>query len=289
MNTIALFLSTALAFYSEAQDADLQFPPLAAAPAAAAAVQDAEPADEAPQLLSDETAPEDAPQTIPDAAESDAVTGSADEAPVALPDRDADFEAGQAEAVARETARVQAWFDELDTLRARFTQFSPDGSQSDGVLSLDRPGRARFDYDDPSPILLVADGSTVAIADFQLETLDRVPLGATPLAPLLETDETLAQTGAVTDAGRAEGRLYLTLVDPDGETDGRLTLIFDDPDADRAATDMVLAGWYAVDALGGLTEVRLTEVETGIDLDPRLFILDDEDVFADDRRRGRRR
>ena len=256
MDTTALFLSAALAFFTGAQDADPQAE--ADAPVPAAQVEqppEAEPApDLEPERLSDD-----------------------------------DYEALRAEALIRETARAQAWFDELDTLRADFVQFAPDGMQTTGVLSLDRPGRARFDYDDPSPILLVADGSTVAVADFELETLDRVPLGSTPLAPLLDADETLAETGAVADAGRAEGRLYLTLVDPDGETDGRLTLIFDDPDPDLAATEMTLAGWYAVDALGGLTEVRLSKVEPGVAFDPRLFILDDEDVFGDDRRRGRRR
>jgi outer membrane lipoprotein-sorting protein len=258
MNTTALFLSAALALFTGAQDAD----PQADAPMPAGAMQDAGSAEP---------------------------SAPGDDAPAALSPADAEFEAEQAAARTREIARAQTWFDELNTLQARFIQFSPDGSESAGLLSLDRPGRARFDYDDPSPILLVADGSTVAVADFQLETLDRVPLGATPLAPLLDANETLAETGVVADAGRAEGRLYLTLVDPDGETDGRLTLIFDDPDENRAATEMSLAGWYAVDALGGLTEVRLSEVQTGLTLNPRLFILDDEDVFTDDRRRGRRR
>lgn len=262
MDTTALLLSAALALFSGGQDADPQSGP--DAPLPAGQVEDADPAADAPAADAEAPPPE---QTL----------------------SDADYEAMRAEAVARETARAQAWFDELDTLRADFLQFSPDGSQTSGVLSLDRPGRARFDYDDPSPILLVADGSTVAVADFELETLDRVPLGATPLAPLLDADETLAERGAVADAGRADGRLYLTLVDPDGETDGRLTLIFDDPDPNRVASEMVLAGWFAVDALGGLTEVRLSDVETGVEFDPRIFILDDEDVFGDDRRRGRRR
>lgn len=254
MNTTALFFSAALALFTGAQDAD----PQSDAPIPAGAVED---------VTAQPPASDTAPRTLDDT----------------------DYEAQQAEARIRETARAQAWFDELDTLQARFLQISPDGQEAEGLLSLDRPGRARFDYDDPSPILMVADGSTVAVADFALETVDRAPIGATPLAPLLNVDETLAETGAVSDAGRADGRLYLTLVDPDGQTDGRLTLIFDDPDPARVATEMSLAGWYAVDALGGLTEVRLSEVETGLELNPRLFILDDEDVFADDRRRGRRR
>ena len=270
MNTTALFLSAALALFTGGQDAEpLNEDPSGAALAAGQAAEDAAATPEA-QAEAD-------PQASPEAAPPEEVRSQAE------------YEALRAEAVARETARAQAWFDSLDTLRADFLQFAPDGTQTSGTVSLDRPGRARFEYDDPSPILLVADGSTVAVADFQLETLDRVPLGATPLAPLLSADETLAETGAVADAGRAEGRLYLTLTDPDGETDGRLTLIFDDPEQVRVPTEMTLAGWYAVDALGGLTEVRLSNVETGVDLDPRLFILDDEDVFGDDRRRGRRR
>lgn len=261
MDTTALFLSAALAFFAGSQDADSDTDPLASAPAPALQDQ-AEPAQE---------------------------TGDPSGAQDAAPDPDAAYEAMREEAVARETARTQAWFDQLDTLRADFLQIAPDGAQTSGELSLDRPGRARFDYNDPSPILLVADGATVAVADFELETLDRVPLGATPLAPLLQADQNLAQSGAVADAGRADGRLYLTLVDPDGETDGRLTLIFDDPDPAAPAGEMTLAGWYAVDALGGLTEVRLSNTQTGVEFDPRVFILDDDDVFGDDRRRGRRR
>jgi len=181
--------------------------------------------------------------------------------------------------------RAEAWLNGLDTLRARFQQVAADNSETAGVLEIDRPGRARFDYDDPNPVLVVADGSTVAIADFDLETIDRAPIGATPLRFLLEADLDLAGSGAVVDAGRYDGRLYVTLEDPEGEVQGRLTLVFDDADPDAAPHTMTLAGWYTVDAMGGLTEVSLSEVETGVRISPRQFILDDEDVMGGDRRR----
>ncbi|WP_421856090.1 LolA family protein [Oceanicaulis sp.] len=186
-------------------------------------------------------------------------------------------------------ARAQAWLEGLDTLRARFDQIAADNSETSGVLEIDRPGRARFDYDDPNPVLVVADGSTVAIADFALETIDRAPIGATPLRFLLQDELDLADAGVVQDAGRYEGRLYVTFEDPDGEVQGRLTLVFDDADPDAAPNAMMLAGWYTVDAMGGMTEVRLSEIETGMRISPRRFILDDEDVMGGDdrRRRGR--
>lgn len=248
MNTTALLLSAALALVASVQDAQ------------------PDPAQPDPALSEPPAAPalDDAPATM------EAETANAD---LITPQAGAE--------------RAQAWLTGLDTLSARFEQLGADATQTAGTLHLARPGRARFDYDDPNPVLVVADGTTVAIADFDLETIDRAPIGATPLRFLLE--DTLDLTEAVVDAGRYDGRLYVTLVDPAGETDGRLTLVFEDANPDAAAETMRFAGWYAIDALGGLTEVRLSEVQTGQRLNPRLFILDDEDVLGGDdrRRRGR--
>lgn len=197
-------------------------------------------------------------------------------------------EATGAEQRAHSVARAEAWFEGLTTLRARFEQIAPDGSLTTGDVALSKPGRARFAYDAPTPVLMVADGSTVAIADFDLETIDRAPIASTPLRYVLGAGPALSETGAVTDAGHNRGRLYVSLADPDGETDVRLTLVFEDPDPALPAETLQLAGWYAVDAMGGLTEVLLSDVETGMRLEPRLFVLDDEDVIPD-RRRSRRR
>jgi len=219
-----------------------------------------------------------APQPVPETTEpvSDPLSEPVDVAPAPVV---ITLEAG--------ARRAQDWLSDLDTLRARFEQIAADASVSTGVLEIDRPGRARFDYDDPSPVLVVADGATVAIADFDLETLDRVPIGATPLRFLLNETLDLVESGAAVDAGHYDGRLYVTLEDPNAEVEGRLTLVFDDPDPQASADTMTLAGWFAIDALGGLTEVRLSEVETGLRLSPRQFILDDEDVTGGDRRRRR--
>lgn len=186
----------------------------------------------------------------------------------------------------QERARLQSVLDNLDTLQARFVQINTDGSEDSGILYLDRPGRIRFDYNEPSPILLVADGSTVAIADTELETVDRAPIGQTPFKWLLNDGLDLTNSGAVNEVGRYDNQLYLTLIDPDGETDGRLTFVFADADPNASVETVELTGWYVIDALGSFTEVRLDEIETGLEFNPRLFILDDED--ESDRRRTRR-
>ncbi|WP_019960428.1 LolA family protein [Woodsholea maritima] len=183
--------------------------------------------------------------------------------------------------------RAQSYLESVTTLKARFSQTGPNGQAMPGEIYIARPGRIRFAYDEPSPLLIVADGTTVAIADRELDTVDRAPIGSTPLRWLLAEETNLWERGAVVTAEYHENQLYITLEDPEGETEGRITFAFDDPNPQGPASAMTLTEWYAVDAVGGLTQMHLSEIVRGERLDPRLFILDDDQ--GDDRRRGRRR
>jgi outer membrane lipoprotein-sorting protein len=60
-----------------------------------------------------------------------------------------------------ELVRVQTYLDEIKTLQSRFQQFSPEGGTTAGTIYLQRPGKMRIIYDDPTPILIVADGREV--------------------------------------------------------------------------------------------------------------------------------
>ena len=65
--------------------------------------------------------------------------------------------------------------------------------------------------DDPNPLLIVADGATVAIEDSDLETQDRVPLVSTPLALLLDDDLDFETEANVLDVRKANGVIGLTM------------------------------------------------------------------------------
>ncbi|WP_420434715.1 LolA family protein [Hyphobacterium sp.] len=174
-------------------------------------------------------------------------------------------------------AGVNGWLNGIDTYRARFDQIAPDGSASGGTLSIRRPGRLRFDYDDPSPLLVVADGTTVAMEDSALGTVDRVPLRSTPLWLILKPDIDLASDARVTDVMVEDNRLYVDVEDRNDEMDGRARFVFN-PET------YALEEWFVRDSLGYTTRVILSEVETDVRLSPRLFVLED----AEDTRRSRR-
>ena len=71
------------------------------------------------------------------------------------------------------------------SLHGNFVQVGPDGSKSEGEFYLQKPGKVRFDYNPPSPIELIADGSSVVVRDRKLATQDLYPLSQTPLRFLL--------------------------------------------------------------------------------------------------------
>lgn len=173
---------------------------------------------------------------------------------------------------------VSTYLSNLDAVQARFLQINPDGSAYEGDLYIDRPGKARFDYDE-YPLLIVSDGATVAQRDEALETTDRVALKSTPLFYLLKENVNLSTDAKVIAAGQAEDMRFVTLEDPSGQFEGELTLYFSQP-------SLELREWMATDALGQETRFVLTEVNRAGSFDPRLFTLDSE---ADpERDRGRR-
>ena len=158
----------------------------------------------------------------------------------------------------------------VKTARGKFEQYSPDGSFSTGQFAMSRPGKVRFDYDDPVPLVLVSDGTTVALQDSELETTDRIPLASTPLSLLLSDKLDFEKEAEVIDVRRTGDRTNITVRDKTGETEGTLTVVL-------AGTSNSLEGWRTVDANGGSTSVMLKDVETGAKLNPRLFRLPDFD------------
>ncbi|MEL8056282.1 MAG: outer-membrane lipoprotein carrier protein LolA [Pseudomonadota bacterium] len=162
------------------------------------------------------------------------------------------------------------------TAKGKFMQSNADGSVVTGTFALNRPGRMRFDYDDPTPVLIVSNGTTVAMADTELETVDRVPIGATPLGLILSTEldvDTDVDVLAILQNG---DRIGIRVQDAAGELEGTLTMVF-------SSEDYALQGWLAVDGNEQTTVVDLLDVETNVRVDPRQFRLDEMEDEDDER------
>ena len=175
--------------------------------------------------------------------------------------------AQEADQGAADLARAEAWIESVETLSARFVQLAPDGTLTEGDFYLRRPGRLRFDFDPPTPLLIVADGFRVSLYDEELDQSQSWLIHATPLAPLLREDLDLAGD-FLSIAVRDRGLLRLTLISRDEPDGGSLTLVFQE-------SPFQLTQWVVLDAAGLTTMIGLSDVVLGAPLDPRLFLLDD--------------
>ena len=89
-------------------------------------------------------------------------------------------------------ARIDASMNATHSFQGNFVQVAPNGEVSRGEIWLQRPGKVRFEYAAPNPLLIVSDGVTLVQNDRQLETFDRVPLSSTPLNYFLKENINLA-------------------------------------------------------------------------------------------------
>ena len=169
--------------------------------------------------------------------------------------------------------RVSSYLNSLQSVEGNFVQLSNDGRTARGTLYLKKPGRMRFEYDKPSPILIVADGTTVAVQNGQLHTTDRYPIGNTPLRLLL-TNVDLANDPHVVSVQHQPGALEVTAEEKNGPATGRITMYF----ADTGST-LQLSHWDVIDARGGHTTVSVNGLHTVSDLSPQLFAVQDLSPF----------
>jgi outer membrane lipoprotein-sorting protein len=165
-------------------------------------------------------------------------------------------------------ARVEAYLNGIQTLQGRFLQVAPDGGVSEGQVYLRRPGRLRFEYAPPSPILVVADGLFVVFHDKELGQTDRIPLGATPIGVLVRETIKLSGDVGVRAVSRAPGVLRVSLFDPARPEEGQITLVFGEQ-------PLELRQWQVTDARGQVTSITLSGVELNQPLPGKLFVVTD--------------
>jgi outer membrane lipoprotein-sorting protein len=161
-------------------------------------------------------------------------------------------------------ARIEAYLNGIRTLKAHFVQTAPNGGISQGTALMQRPGRMRFQYDPPSPFLLVANYGILVFRDNQLNQTSNIPLSRTPLGILLADHASLSGDVTVTKFVRLPGQLQVSVVRNASPGEGTLTLIFaDDP--------LALRQWVVVDQQGKQTRVAFTNLEVGANVDAKLF------------------
>lgn len=164
--------------------------------------------------------------------------------------------------------RVAQHLQAVNSMTAGFTQTDRAGKVLNGQLTLKRPGKVRFQYQKGVPLLIVGDGRALTMIDYQVNQVQRWPVGKSPLAVLLDPRKNLASVAKLVPT--SDPRIVLVEArDPKRPEYGVLTLAFSRNAS--APAGLTLNGWVALDAQNNRTTVRLTNQRLNVPVNDGAF------------------
>ena len=172
--------------------------------------------------------------------------------------------------------RIEAYFNQLTTLRSTFLQASSNGLVARGVFWMQRPGRMRFEYAPPSPVLITADGTWLTYQDNDLEQTTQILLSSSPLSVLVSENVDLIEDDLVVeDVQKGSNVIRLQLRERDDPEQGNVVLTFQDK-------PLALKQWIITDQQGVEVKVALLDPVFGLDLPADLWRPNDFGRQSDD-------
>lgn len=169
------------------------------------------------------------------------------------------------------TTEVEKYLNGLATWSADFTQTIDDGHgkvvrSAAGKLSLQKPGRFRWDYSQPSEQLILADGKQIWFYDKDLQQANvrdmDASLANTP-AVLLSGGGSLSSQFDVTALPPSDGLQWYQLIPKRADTDFQLVRI--------GFRNGELASMFLADKLNQVTQLTFTNPKRNAKFSPDLF------------------
>ena len=167
----------------------------------------------------------------------------------------------------------------ISTLKADFTQTDRQGKTLTGVLTLKRPGKIRFQYEKSVPLLVVSNGKSLTMIDYEVNQVQRWPIKKSPLGALLDPNRDVAKFGKLVPTSNPNV-ISVEVRDPGRPEFGVITMIF--VRKASAPGGLELANWVALDSQNHRTTVRLKNHRYG------MSVSDSQFTYKDPRRTSRR-
>ncbi|SHN58901.1 LolA family protein [Erythrobacter sanguineus] len=167
----------------------------------------------------------------------------------------------------------------ISTMRADFTQTDRQGNVMAGVMTLKRPGKIRFDYGKDSDFLVISNGKSLYVVDYEVSQVERWPIKNSPLGALFDPERDVKRFGKLIPTGNADV-ISVEVRDPKKPEFGMINLIF--VRNASAPGGWQLTHWVALDAQNHRTRVQLTNQRYGVSVPDSTF------TFRDPRRASRR-
>lgn len=168
--------------------------------------------------------------------------------------------------------RAVAALRAITTMRADFVQTDRNGQRLTGVITLQRPGKIRFQYQPGVPFLIVSDGAALTMIDYEVRQVSRWPIRNSPLGALLDPNKDVARFARLLPTGSPDV-LSMEIKDPRHPEYGTLTMVM--VRKASAPGGLQLDSWVALDSQNHRTTVRLSNQQYGVSVPANTFRYND--------------
>jgi outer membrane lipoprotein-sorting protein len=156
----------------------------------------------------------------------------------------------------------------ITTLKANFVQTDRSGQTVSGVLTLKRPGRIRFQYQKGVPLLIVGDGKALTLIDYEVNQVQRWPIGNNPLGAIIDPRRDVRSAGTLKPTGNPNV-VSVEVRDRRHPEYGVITLIFQRKAS--APGGLELSHWVSLDSQNKRTTVQLSGHQYGVPVPDSAF------------------
>ena len=149
----------------------------------------------------------------------------------------------------------------ISTMKADFVQTDRQGRAVSGTMTLKRPGKIRFEYQKDVNMLIVSNGKSLTMVDYDVNQVQRWPIKDSPLGALLDPNRDIAKYGKLIPTGNPNV-ISVEVRDPKRPEYGVITMIF-------------VRNASAPDSQNNRTTVKLRNHKYGLAVSEKSFTYDD--------------
>ena len=160
----------------------------------------------------------------------------------------------------------------ISTMKADFVQTDRQGRAVSGTMTLKRPGKIRFEYQKDVNMLIVSNGKSLTMVDYDVNQVQRWPIKDSPLGALLDPNRDIAKYGKLIPTGNPNV-ISGEVRGPKRPEYGVITMIF--VRNASAPGGWQLTNWVALDSQNNRTTVKLRNHKYGLAVSEKSFTYDD--------------
>lgn len=161
--------------------------------------------------------------------------------------------------------RIEQYLTRLGTIVSEFTQVAPNGTLASGKFYLQRPGKMRWQYNPPTPVLMVSSGTELIFYDYELNQVSHIPLAGSLISFLAQEKIIFGGDVGITKFSNEASAIRIEVAQRAKPTEGKLMLEFSD-------SPLTLRSMVVTDSGGQVTTVALQNAQFGAKIDPKLFV-----------------